>query len=235
MKRGVVIAAAMSALVLAAGIASAAPAPRRTAASTPAATDWTRRTSMTEQGAYVLGNPAAKVRLVEYLSYTCSHCAHFVNEAETALKRDYISRGTAAVELRHAVRDPFDYAAALLARCGGAERFFGNTEAILAAQPQWLAKAEAYNGPRPATVDEGLRAVAKASGLDQLMIGRGLTAQQIDACLTDDAQQATLGTMTEASFKRIQGTPSFEINGAVLADVHSWDMLEPQIKAALAR
>lgn len=234
MKLGVFVSGAALAVFAAAGLAGVAVAQRKL---TPvaASTDWSKRASITDKGAYVLGNPKAKVRLIEYVSYTCSHCAHFVGEAEAPLKRDYVSRGTAAIELRHAVRDPFDYAATLLARCGGPDRFFGNTEAIMAAQSQWLAKAESYQGPRAASVDDGLRAVTKAVGLDKIMLARGFTAQQIDACLVDDVQQKTLGAMTEASFARIKGTPSFEINGTVLDGVHDWASLEPQLKAAAAR
>ena len=227
-----------AALVLAGGLAGAA-APRAKKPVAPAAVDWTRKISMTPEGAYVLGNPAAKVRLIEYVSYTCSHCAHYVGEASAPLKTGYVRGGNTAIELRHAVRDRFDFTATLLARCGGANRFFGNTEAIMAAQTNWLAKASAYEqaaaGSAPPAIDEGVRAIAKATGLDALMQGRGYTPQQIDACLTDDAQQKLIGEMTQAAFNRIEGTPSFELNGSVLAGVHNWATLEPQIKAALAR
>ena len=232
MKLGGIVSGVALALAASAGLAAGAVAQHKPGA---ASADWSKRTSATDKGAYVLGNPKAKLRLVEYISYTCSHCAHFVGEAEASLKRDYVSSGAAAVELRHAVRDPFDYAASLLARCGGPDRFFGNTEAIMAAQPQWLAKAEAYQGPRAASMNEGLRAVAKATELDKIMLARGFTAQQIDACLVDETQQKLLGAMTEASFARIKGTPSFEINGAVVEGAHDWASLEPQLKAALAR
>jgi len=41
--------------------------------------------------------------------------------------------------------------------------------------------------------------------------------------------------MTSASFAKISGTPSFELNGTVLDGVHSWAALEPQLQAAVAR
>ncbi|MCB8828310.1 DsbA family protein, partial [Escherichia coli] len=48
-------------------------------AAAPAA-DWTRHVTQTAKGAFVLGNPAAPIKLVEYGSYTCSHCAAFSKE-----------------------------------------------------------------------------------------------------------------------------------------------------------
>jgi protein-disulfide isomerase len=104
-------------------------------AAAPRQPDWTRTVTTTAAGAYVLGKPDAKVRLVEYLSYTCPHCAHFTAEAAAPLTRDYIAKGLVSYEIRNAVRDHFDFVAALLARCGGPAKFFGNTEVIMAAQP----------------------------------------------------------------------------------------------------
>ncbi len=39
--------------------------------------DWTRTAAATPEGGYLIGNPAAATRIVEYASYTCPHCAHF--------------------------------------------------------------------------------------------------------------------------------------------------------------
>ena len=90
--------------------------------------NWTATVTQGTNGAFIMGNPKAKVRLVEYVSYTCSHCAHFVGESKVPLKRDYVAKGLVSVELRNAVLNQYDLAAALSARCGGSGRFFGNTE-----------------------------------------------------------------------------------------------------------
>ncbi|HEX8580099.1 MAG TPA: thioredoxin domain-containing protein, partial [Allosphingosinicella sp.] len=39
--------------------------------------DWTQTVSATPAGGFLMGNPAAKVKLVEYGSMTCGHCAAF--------------------------------------------------------------------------------------------------------------------------------------------------------------
>ncbi|MEO8619159.1 MAG: thioredoxin domain-containing protein, partial [Sphingomicrobium sp.] len=48
-----------------------------TKAKAKVATDWSKTVAATPEGGIVMGNPKAKVTLVEYGSLTCSHCKHF--------------------------------------------------------------------------------------------------------------------------------------------------------------
>ena len=50
--------------------------------------DWTRVVAQTPEGGYRMGNPNAPVKLVEYLSLTCSHCAHFSEQGAPRLIAD---------------------------------------------------------------------------------------------------------------------------------------------------
>jgi len=72
--------AALAGTFAAAAMLSAAPLIAKPAAKPrPAATaavKWDLRTTRTAEGNHLIGNPAAKVRLVEFISYTCDHCAH---------------------------------------------------------------------------------------------------------------------------------------------------------------
>jgi hypothetical protein len=118
------------------------------------ARDWSASVNRTGAGAYVLGNPAARVKLVEYASYTCSHCAAFSGESAGVLKGQMIRSGSTSLELRHLIRDQVDLAAAVVARCTGPARFFRTSETIFAQQPQWLPHAIDYqeaNNARLAT------------------------------------------------------------------------------------
>lgn len=208
---------------------------------TGAAPNWATTVTTAPNGAYVMGNPKAKVRLVEYLSFTCSHCAHFVGEASAPLKSGYIAKGNVALEMRNAVRDQFDMTASLLARCGGAARAFGNSEAIFAAQPQWMGRIETWakaNGERVSKlpVTAQLQAIASGVGLNAVMAKRGFTPAQLNACLASKpAQQAVVGMTKEAwQVRKINGTPAFLVNGVALDGPGHWDFVEPSIKAALA-
>lgn len=201
--------------------------------------DWTKTVTRAPNGAFVHGNPKAKVRLVEYLSYSCSHCAEFSVAAAAPLKARYVAKGTVAVELRNAVRDRFDFAAAILARCGGAGRFVAQNEALFAAQAGLVAKATAHeetsNLPENTPVNAVLVDIAKGSGLTAFMVARGLSPATVNQCLTDkDAHDVVLGMTKEAwEERKLEGTPSFLINGKNTGP-SSWAMLEPKLRAAVA-
>jgi len=201
--------------------------------------DWTATVTRAPNGSYVLGNPKAKVKLVEYISYTCPHCAHFIAESASGLRGRLVRSGSTSVELRNAVRDKLDLTAALLARCSGPARFFGTTDAIMAAQNDWLERGgqyEAVNGARMATYPQPaqLRALADGSGLSALVRGRGMTDAAIEACLANEAEVAVVVKNTSASWAKIHGTPAFEVNGKTV-DTTEWVELEKSLRAAGAR
>jgi protein-disulfide isomerase len=208
------------------------------AAAAPA--NWQATTRMQPSGAYALGNPAAKVKMVEYLSYTCPHCATFVGEASKELKAVHVARGQIQLEFRNAVRDRYDFTAALLARCGGPSRFFGNSDAIMASQATWLGKAQGFetsSGDKLSKLspNDGLKAVMRGVGLDRIMMARGFSAAQLDACLASKPDQERVLAMTNEAWqtRKITGTPSFLINGE-LVQGSSWGAIKPKVAAAIA-
>lgn len=217
--------------VAAALLATLAPAPDAATARV-AERDWTATVTQTPTGAFVMGNPKARVKLVEYLSLTCDHCAHFAAEALGPLKSNYIRSGLVSLELRHAIRDPFDIAASLLVRCEGPGGYFAATETVLAKQPEWLQRASELPGEEPGDkpMNERLIAMAKASGLDTLF-----PPARVGPCLSNPAEHKRLAAMADEAWvkRKIEGTPAFLINGVVQPDVASWDALEPKLKAAL--
>jgi hypothetical protein len=201
--------------------------------------EWTKMVTRAPNGAYVLGNPKAKVRLVEYLSYSCNHCAEFAAESAVPLKSKYVAKGSVAVEIRNAVRDRYDFAAALLARCGGPAKFFAQNEALFAAQVTLMPKAQAFEAsnalPENAPMNDVLTGMARGSGMTALMEARGVPAATANACLTSKPDQdAVLGMAKEAwEVRKLQGTPSFLINGRNTGPAH-WHDLEPKLRAAIA-
>lgn len=210
------------ALLAAVGLVGAAPAP-----------DWTRRVTQTPTGAYVLGNPAAKVRLVEYLSYTCPHCAHFTKESTTPLRQTYIRQGKVAVEFRHAVRDGLDLTAALLTRCGAPAGFFTRTEAVFANQDAMFAQIQVWQkaNPAPANMDAAVKGFATGSGLSALMARQGIPIARQNQCLADPKMRATLVAQANEAWqgRKIPGTPAFLLDGQLLGG--DWNTLEPQLRA----
>ena len=230
------------ALALAAGavVAQTRPAPVKAAPAKPAARDWNNAMALTPQGTHLLGNPAAKVKLTQFISYTCPHCAHFEAQADAPLRLAFIATGKGSVEVRNFVRDPVDMTAALLTNCGGASKFFGNHAAFLRSQDAWIAPLARPTPTQQARWTGGsfaqrTRAIAKDFGFYRIMQTRGYTALQIDKCLADEALAKRLAASTEEAGSKlfVTGTPMFAIDGVVLAGTHSWDALRPQLDARM--
>lgn len=230
-------------LILLAALFTLAPASAKPTVkeAAPASTDWTRTVTATPSGSYVLGDPAA-TRLVEYVSYTCPHCAHFVAEGSGPLKSEWVRRRLLSVEVRNAIRDPYDLTAAVLARCGGKARFFGDHEALFANQEAWMARVQTFEEKRaaqPAPKDAAaqLTAIAAGTGLADFMAKRGLPVARQNACFADKASLAALAAMAKDAWevKKIGGTPSFSIGGTMLEEPHTWDTLRPALPALPAK
>ena len=204
------------------------------------ARDWRLTTGIAPTGGFTVGNPAARVKLVEYLSYTCPHCGHFVAESKAELHDALVRNGTVMVETRSAARDPFDLAAWLLARCGGPRRFTALSSAIFAQQEAWLAKGDSYakaNLPALQAMPQmkQMRVLIDATGLGAIGARHGVTAAQLNACFAKPDDLKSVLAMTDAAFKKISGTPGFEINGTLAAGVSDWATLAPRLRAADVR
>lgn len=207
-------------------------------AATPAR-DWSKTVTPTRDGAYVVGNPAARAKLVEYASYTCPHCGAFSRESDAVLKGQMIRSGTVSLEFRHMLRDRLDLAAAVLARCAGPRAFSATSSAIFAAQGQWLERGYDYmqaNQQRLTMypVLGQLRAYADGAGLTQLIQARGLSPAAIDACFADQAGVDRITAMTANAPAEVDSTPTFFLNGKIVPHV-GWAQLEPQLRAAGAK
>jgi protein-disulfide isomerase len=201
-------------------------------------TGWDQLASTTDEGMPVLGNQAAPVRLVEFMSYTCPHCAHFAAEADAELGQGLVKQGKVAVEVRPFIRNGIDLVATLLATCGDKSRFFGNHKAILDGQATWLIepadpgyRARWENPDFPARA----KAVAQDLGLYKLMLERGYQPAELDSCLADEAKGTGFAVITErdATTLGVTGTPSFLINGK-LQPVHDWPSLRTGLETAVA-
>jgi len=219
--------------LLAAVLTVLAPAPT-------AAQNWTNTIRQTEHG-HEIGDPEADISLASFVSYTCPHCAAFEKASDAPLQIAYIRLGKVRLEVRPLIRNPIDLAAALLAECGPPEKFFANHRAIMFAQNKWLPKAVAATPAqqqRWVTGPFGSRMRAIASDMDfyEIMERRGYPRIQSDRCLTDQARATTIATDSKAESERynVRGTPSFLLDGKLLADVHDWPGVEQALNTKLA-
>lgn len=230
----------LTGLILAVFSAAATAAPAKTAARTKSAAiqaeNWAAAVEAHDSG-HVFGNPESKTKLVEYMSYTCSHCADFARTGEPVIKLALLPKGDVSFEIRHLLRDPIDLTAALLTHCGETEKFPRNHEAIMSRQDEWMAIARKATqaqrtrwsfGSNPAR----WRAIASDLGFYSIMEDRGYTRTAIDQCLADEGTANTLAETSarDVAAHNLPGTPSFVLDGKFLQGVHSWDALKPVVE-----
>jgi protein-disulfide isomerase len=214
---------------------SAAIAPAFLLAAAPAS-NWLNNYGISTDGGHIIGNPAATTKIVEYASYTCGHCANFETTDAPILKRDYIAKGKVSFEIRNLARDPVDLTVALLARCGGKGRFFGNHQYFMATQSQWMPKSKAISAATGAKIEKGdytgfVVGAYREMGLGAFAKQRGITDAQAQLCLKDPAALKTILGMTDKAVGSlgIAGTPSFLINGKLQEGVHDMASMHPYL------
>jgi len=217
--------------------------PEVTAAPVPAPNngDWSTIVAKTPEGGFLMGNPNAKVKLVEFGSMTCPHCAEFEEQGGKALIDNYVKKGLVSWEFRNFVRDPYDMTATLLARCGGEANFFGMTRTLFHDQKNWIEKVQAADPAQlqalqAAPVAQQFSTIADLAGLKTFAAQRGVPRAKASQCLANEQEANKLVQMNSdaVSTYSIPGTPSFLINNQLVEQTSSWETLEPKIKEALA-
>ena len=205
--------------------------------------DWSSVFSQTAEGGFLMGNPNAAVKLVEFGSMTCPHCAEFDEAAMKPLTETYVKTGKVSLEFRNFVRDPFDVAASLIARCGGATSFFGLTRGLYGDQSNWIAKIQGADQAAMTQIQalppqQQFGEIAKIAGFQEWAAMRGLPAEKTSACLSNQAEVDRLVQMQNdaVSAYNIPGTPAFLLNGELVTiepGSTPWQQVEAKIKSAL--
>lgn len=170
---------------------------------------------------FSIGNPDATVKITEYASFTCPHCAHFHDEVWPKLKADYIDTGKVQFTYREVYFDRYGLWAAMVARCGGEMRYFGFVDELFSKQGEWAASDD------PNVVVGNLKTMGKAAGLDEAAI---------DQCLNDGPQAEALVAHFQKNFDAdgVEGTPSFLINGTLHKNM-SYDEFKAILDEELAK
>ncbi len=168
-----------------------------------------------------LGDPDAPVTFIEYGSFTCPHCATFHANQFQELQRDYIDTGKVKFIFREVYFDRFALWASMIARCGGSTRFFGIHDLIFETQADWIA-----GGQDPALIVDNLKKIGITAGLE---------AEQVEACMQDEAMAQALVNWFQANAEEdgIEATPTLFINGTKYSNM-AYSDIQPLIEAALA-
>lgn len=170
---------------------------------------------------FSIGVADAKVKMVEYASFTCPHCATFHAEAFAKLKAEYIDTGKVLFTLREVYFDRYGLWAAMVARCGGDMKYFYIHDILFETQKEWAASDD------PNVVVASLKKIARTAGMEDATV---------DACLKDTATAEAMVArfQTNMAADGVEGTPTIFINGAKYSNM-DYPTLKGIIDAELAK
>lgn len=168
-----------------------------------------------------LGDPNAPVKVIEYMSMTCPHCAHFHETTFDAIKTKYVDSGKVYFVLREFPfpQDTASLAAFMLARCTTEDKFFPFVSMFLKQQRAWAAPA-----------DGDVR-----NAMLQLSKLGGFTQETFDACLTNAKLAGDVSAVRDRGAQEfgVQSTPTFLINGKAYSGDMSVDSMSALIDSLL--
>jgi protein-disulfide isomerase len=172
-------------------------------------------------GDMALGPADAPVKIIEYASMDCPHCAAFTKDVFPKLKAAYVDTGKVRYIFREYPLQQHGLVAAVLARCiakSDAAKFFNVVDVLFASQDQWL-----VNKPL-----EPLKSITKQFGMNDA---------DFEACLDNRAiGEALIDTRDYAyDHLKVDGTPSFFINGQLVVGEASPDEFAKIIDPLLAK
>jgi protein-disulfide isomerase len=205
----------------------------------PAGKAWSDVVSVTPEGGFLMGNPNAPVKLVEYASYSCPHCKAFEETGAPQLVEKYVKTGRVSWEFRSLLLHQPDAPLTLLLQCRGPEPYFALAGQVFAVQNDTIEKLMAMTPAdqqalQSAAPTDQFRIVADKGGMFGFFGARGLPRAQAEACLSDQkAIDALTARQDAAGALGVNSTPSFIINDELQTGAAAWPQLEPLLQQAL--
>jgi protein-disulfide isomerase len=145
-----------------------------------------------------LGDPKAKIQVIEYASMACPHCGHFNEEVFPTLKSKYIDTGRVRYTLKEMITEPAAVAVAgfLIARCAGPDKYFTVVDQVFRSQSRWT----------QGNIKPIFQEIAAANGVDEA---------RFNACLQDQNAADAVGRRAQRAQESegVNSTPTLFING----------------------
>ncbi len=205
----------------------------------PAGKTWPDVVAPTADGGMLMGNPNAPVKLLEYGSLSCPHCAKFAQDGFRKLVDSYVTSGRVSYEFRSFAIHPQDVPLTVLARCSTPEAYFGLVEQIYVnfeAMNEVMAKGiPAANAAQSLPPAQRFVALSDGLGYTDFFAARGVSRDQAHACLANLSSAEKIAKESEKySGNGIESTPTIIINGSKTG-VNTWAEIEPMLQRAGAR
>lgn len=189
--------------------AASAPTPTPPAQPIPSGPQYTART---------LGSGTAPVKVHEYFSLTCTHCAHFGNDVMPQVKAKLIDTGKVQFIYHDFPLDQVALKAAQVARYLPTAEYYPFVEALFASQDDWAFQPnEDYHA--------SIFKYAALAGMDQATYDTAWNDKTLAQFLLD-------GQKADETMYKITATPTFIINGKTFPGAMEYDDFAAKVAAA---
>ena len=164
-----------------------------------------------------LGEPDAPIKMIEFASLTCGHCARFHNEVMPAIKEKYINNGKIFFIYKDFPLDKFALKASIISRCSGNKNYFSFLDVFYKKQASWTRSQDPF---------KSLLKIAKVGGLKD---------EEIKVCVGNKSiEDGLLKDRLKSSKKYdITATPTIYLNGKKYTGDLTLEALELKINSLL--
>lgn len=166
----------------------------------------------------IIGDTNAPLKVVEFASLTCSHCADFHKETLDQFKTNYIDTGKAYLIFSEFPLNGPAMEATKIARCLPKDKYFDFTHMLFKEQETWVQLPD-YKGWLKTKAGEF-----------------GMSPEKFDACLANKELEDGIADRMKVAQERwkITATPSFVFNDdTVISGSYPYDAFETLVKQEL--
>jgi len=166
-----------------------------------------------------LGDPNAKVKIIEFADFRCPFCEQLYKESEQQFIKEYVNTGKAVFYFRQfAFLGDASVVAANAAECANEQGKF------------WEMHKYLYDNQPPES-DTSMYTVDK---LTQVAGTLGMDTTSFNSCLTNKKYQANIDKdLADGQAAGVTGTPATFVNGVQITGAVSYSEIKAQIEAAL--
>jgi protein-disulfide isomerase len=170
------------------------------------------------EGERAVGKPDARVKVEEWFSLTCTHCAAFSRLTMPEVKTKLIDTGQVRYIFRDFPLDQVALTAAMVARYLPPDRYEPFITALFASQDRWAFA----------------RGVSPTEELSKLAALAGMSHERFQIAINDDKLRSFILQQQDEAQKKwhVDSTPTFIVNGQVHAGEMSFKDFNQLVQAA---